>query len=549
MRETFSSLLPRETQPLNARLNQGWALIETDMRFSFPLVSASLFFTSVSLADWPQWRGPNRDGVSSDTTPIAESFPEVGLKKVWESEYIPSDHYGGHGSPVVAGEQVIMSVVWHERVASEQREIDTEVMQQLNYRGTSPELAKKIEETRLNLPKLRGSKMDEWMLEWRKANLTPKEDISLGKWVESRFKAGVTALPLEEIAKVAKREGKPFANADEFKKWMDEEKLSQPVKDKLIAAVPNTIKVGKDVVVSLDLNTGKPQWKFEAEGKPTGRSSSSTAAVVDGRVFAACSTHFYCLDQKNGKMLWKSPLPSQGPAASPLVVGDTVYLAAGHAQALAVADGKLLWEQKNARSNTGSPTFWQPSSGDAVLLVVGNNSLHGLSPKDGKMLWEIEGGGQSTPVTQGDWLVTYSGTKDVGLRAYQHQKDAQPKAAWSHFWVTMRYSGSPIIHEGHVYLMCGGKHQCVELASGKVSWLENEVQSTITSPILADGKLMVFENNGTHLRIVKAAPEGYQQLARPKVEGMGCTSPALSNGKLIVRQREKLVCFDLRPEK
>jgi hypothetical protein len=97
--------------------------------------------------------------------------------------------------------------------------------------------------------------------------------------------------------------------------------------------------------------------------------------------------------------------------------------------------------------------------------------------------------------------------------------------------------------------MCGGKHQCVELASGKVSWLENEVQSTITSPILADGKLMVFENNGTHLRIVKAAPEGYQQLARPKVEGMGCTSPALSNGKLIVRQREKLVCFDLRPEK
>lgn len=512
------------------------------------LFSTLLFLPfSTIFADWPQWRGPTRDGVSTDTTPIAETFSEAGLKKVWESGFIPSDHYGGHGSPVISGEQAFISVVWHDRVPSEQREIDTEVMQQMNHRGVTPELAKKMETARLTLPAMRGAKLDEWMAAWRKENLTPKEDVSLGKWVESRFKAGKTALPLDELTKVAKREGKPFANVDEFKKWMEAENLLAPVKDKLIAAVPNTIKVAKDVVVCLDLNTGKELWKFEAEGKPTGRSSSSTAAVVDDRVFAAGSTHLYCLNQKDGKLLWKALLPTGGPAASPLVVGDVVYMAAGKAQAFSVKDGKPLWEQKDAKGNTGSPMLWTPASGQPVLLITGTNAVYGLEPTDGKVLWTVEGGGQSTPVMQGDWLVIYSGAKDVGLRAYQYVKDAVPKPMWSHFWVTLRYSGSPVIHEDHVYLTCGGKHQCVELATGKVDWLENEVNSTITSPIIADGKLIVFENNGTHLRVVKAAPDGYHQLGRPKVEGMGCTSPALSHGKLIVRQREKLVCFDLRP--
>jgi outer membrane protein assembly factor BamB len=253
------------------------------------------------------------------------------------------------------------------------------------------------------------------------------------------------------------------------------------------------------------------------------------------------------VSRKDGSLQWKAALPSGGPAASPLVVGDKVFMAAGRAQAFSLADGKLLWEQPQAKGNTGSPAWWAPASGSQVLLIVGSSALHGLSPETGEVLWNVEGGGQSTPVAEGDWLVIYSGAKDVGLRAYQWQKEGAPKAAWSHFWVTVRYSGSPIIHDGHVYLMCGGKHHCVELATGKISWLENEVNSTITSPILADGKLLVYENNGSHLRMVKAQPGEYVQLARTKIEGMGCTSPALSNGRLIVRQKDKLACFDLRP--
>lgn len=502
---------------------------------------------SIALADWPQWRGPNRDGVSTDTTPITDVLPAEGLKKVWESEFIPSDHMGGHGSPVVAGEQVFISVVWHDRVPSEQRVIDTEAMQALNYRGVQPELQKKMEEDRLALnPRLRGDKLEEWIAEWRKKNLTPKEDVSLGTWVASRFKAGKTAFGLEWLDKIAKQQDKPFASADAFKKWLDDGGFPPEIKERMIEIVPNTIKVAKDVVMCLDINTGKRVWKFESEGKPTGRKSSSTAAVVDGRVFAMCSEHMYCLDQKDGKLVWKVALPTSGPGSSPLVVDGKVYVAAGRVACFSTADGKLVWEQKEVRGDTGSPVLWVPTGGKPVLVVNANNNLSGLDPASGKVLWSVEGGGQSTPVTSGDWLVVYSGAKDVGLRAYKFQAGGPPKAAWSHFWTTLRYTGSPIIHEGNVYLTCGGKHQCIDLETGAEKW-KTDASSTITSPLLADGKIIVYENNGSHVAIIKAGTAGYEQLARAKVEGMGCTSPALSNGRLIVRQKEKLACFDLRP--
>lgn len=514
-----------------------------------PLLAAVfLIVTQAYPADWNQWRGPGRNGVSQDTTLIAESFPAEGLKKQWESGFIPSNEYGGHGSPVVSGERVFLSVVWHERVPSETREIDTEVMQQLNYRGVSPELAQKLEAARMDLPKLRGEKFDEWVMQWRKDHLTEKEEINLGSWVAGRFKAGKNAIGLEWLKKMSDRQGKPFASAASFNQWLDEEGFPPDVKEKMLAAVPNTVKVAQDVILCLDLATGKELWKYSKPGKPSGRQSSSTCAVVDGKVYAACSTELICVNEDDGKLVWSAPVGISGPAASPLVVGERVYMAAGRACAFAKADGKLLWEQKAAKGNVASPTWWKPKQGPPVLVINGNNALYGLKPENGELLWTVDGGSQSTPVAEGDRLVVYSGTEGVGLRAYQMQPEGKPKAAWSHFWVTRRYTGSPVIHDGNVYLFCGEKHQCVDLQTGAVKWAENQINSTITSPLLVDGKLLVYENNGTHVRMVKATNAAYETLGRAKADAMGCSSPAIANGRFIVRQKDKLVCFDLRPE-
>src|SRR5438552_414302 len=67
-------------------------------------IAASLLLAiPTQAADWPQWRGPNRDGVWSDTG-VLETFPPGGLKVRWR---VPVGR--GWSSPVVAQGRVYVT--------------------------------------------------------------------------------------------------------------------------------------------------------------------------------------------------------------------------------------------------------------------------------------------------------------------------------------------------------------------------------------------------------------------------------------------------------
>src|ERR1043165_3329410 len=65
--------------------------------------------------DWPQWRGPNRDGVWSETD-IMESFPPGGLRISWRVPVGP-----GWSSPVVAKGRVYVTDVELARPMAKER--------------------------------------------------------------------------------------------------------------------------------------------------------------------------------------------------------------------------------------------------------------------------------------------------------------------------------------------------------------------------------------------------------------------------------------------
>ena len=82
---------------------------DSDMRTLGLLVAITLFLGSaVEAADWPQWRGPARDGRSADTG-LLTSWPEGGPPLAWRA----SGFGGGFSSVSVAGaRQNWSSQVW-----------------------------------------------------------------------------------------------------------------------------------------------------------------------------------------------------------------------------------------------------------------------------------------------------------------------------------------------------------------------------------------------------------------------------------------------------
>src|SRR5262245_39584822 len=72
------------------------------MRFALASLVVASFVVSSASADWPQWRGPNRDGTAPPSPPLVNALPAEGLKPAWVSEKLPGGFTGGWGCPIVA---------------------------------------------------------------------------------------------------------------------------------------------------------------------------------------------------------------------------------------------------------------------------------------------------------------------------------------------------------------------------------------------------------------------------------------------------------------
>src|SRR5579872_4794695 len=71
--------------------------------FILALVGIVCFASLTRSADWPQWRGPKRDGISKETG-LLKQWPAEGPKLLWQVKDIGN----GYSTPAVVGERIYL---------------------------------------------------------------------------------------------------------------------------------------------------------------------------------------------------------------------------------------------------------------------------------------------------------------------------------------------------------------------------------------------------------------------------------------------------------
>jgi outer membrane protein assembly factor BamB len=377
----------------------------------------------------------------------------------------------------------------------------------------------------------------------------PKEQRSFGRVCYRRLSDGKRALSWDTLKKLAGIQDRTFASQAELDAWFAENDVDDASKKTIMRQIPTRKPVCMDQFYCVGPD-GKVLWKTEFPTKPSGTHlSSATPCVVDGRCYVLGSNAvFYCFDAATGETVWQTKVKTRAGStvgASAIVVDDVVVVLAGELMGLDVKSGKQLWSLRSIRGVNGSPTIWRKDGKTYVICNDSGRFVHCVDPKTGKELWKADGGGNATPVVEGDIMVVFGMRSPPGLVAHRLGID-KPAKLWAINWQDR--GSSPVILDGYVYAI-GGRSKafmrCVKLETGEMAWEQKMPTTEIASPALADGKIWVQVAN-KFLYAVRANPEKYDLLGTWQTAMVRCITPAIVDGRMYLRLKDGIACYDLR---
>lgn len=315
-------------------------------------------------------------------------------------------------------------------------------------------------------------------------------------------------------------------------------------------------------VSAVDLATGQLRWeqKFRATGRPFCHPTSANAAPTptsDGqRVFAFFSSNDLACLSLAGELLWYRGLGFDYPqagndvgmASSPLVAEGTVIVqieAQGDSFAAGIdaQTGQNLWRiDRPKTSNWSSPVAIQRPDERTEVVLQSSDNVIAIDPRSGRQVWETgeAGANISSPTATGELLLV-PGKELVALN--YARSAATPEVSWRDRKLVPR--NSSVVADGdRVYALKGSVLVAAELDDGEVVWQQrfSGLGSSWATPVVAAGKLYVVDQEGVGMIIAdrgdRAEPIGQFELGEAVL-----ASPALADGRLIIRGERTLFCF------
>lgn len=330
----------------------------------------------------------------------------------------------------------------------------------------------------------------------------------------------------------------------------------------------------KETVECLDAKSGNRLWLSDY---PThyqddfgfDEGPRATPTIVDGKIYTfGAEGMLNCWDFASGKILWHVDTKDQftaakgffGIACSPLVEGNAVIENIGGGQGAGVvafdrSTGKLLWKATDDEASYSSPVA-AAFGGKRYVLVFNRDGLVALDPSMGKVYFhyhwrsrERASVNAATPLVIGDDIFI-SACYETGA-ALLHFNEAGPQPVWSGDDILSNHYATSVYHDGFLYGYDGRQDlappqrlRCVELKTGKVRWSQDDFGAGTL--MLAGDRLLILTEKG-ELILAPATPDGFKSISRARILGFTTRAyPALADGLYFARDKDKLVCVDLR---
>jgi len=372
--------------------------------------------------DWPQWRGPSRDG-SAPAPSDPKAWPEK-LTQKWKVEV-----GSGYATPLVVGNRIYQFSRQAEREVMSALDADTgKVIWQTGY--DAPFTMHSATTTHGPGPKSTPAFANGRLFSIGMTGIVTAYDANSGKQVWQ--KPGTTPVPLYTTHAFS------------------------PVVDRGLVI----FHVGGDdagALTAYDVNTGEVKWSWKGDGPGYG---SPVVVDIEGtrQIITITQGKLVGVDASNGMLLWERPfvITNKTNSVTPVVHGRTIIVSGNGepTRALAIAKRANQWVTDIVWENADIPLRMSDAVvvGDVLFGLANRNSgqYFAVDAATGKTLWTSDGRQAAHAAIARSGELFLSLEDDGELVVVRNSKTAfEPlhryKVADAATWTQAAYSGNRVL--------------------------------------------------------------------------------------------------------
>jgi outer membrane protein assembly factor BamB len=402
-------------------------------------------------ADWPDWRGPARTGVSTETGLVSSWSPQ-GQNLAWKAPY------GGRSSPVVFGDRLYL-----------QNTSGAGDMEQERVMCFNADTGRLLWEHRYNMF---TSDVPPHRIAWS----SPVVDPATGN---------VFAISGNGLLMSLSKDGKLLwerSLAEEYGMWTTHGgRMSTPIIDGDLLIVSGLMFGWGGTAspahrfLAVDKTTGQSVWVSAPEGRPTDTiyANPFVADVAGVRMFFSGGSDgaMHALKIATGEPIWHWDVSKRGLNTAALMLGDDIIVTHSEENVVSsemgmiaavpanskgtLTDKDARWITRDVQAGYGSPV----SDGERIYEVDNGGILFAFDAKTGKQLWTEKLGTlqKSSPVlADGKLYVGTENGKFYIIRPHPEKAEILDSDQLGTEDNPEAIIGSPAVARGRIYLASMG---------------------------------------------------------------------------------------------